>query len=240
MIGLTSGRRMVASTKGETRATVLYTTYSSMIRHAGGIPVILTPGPAAEAGAVVARLNGLLMSGGGDVAPSRYGGSPHETVYGVDPLRDEYEFALAAAAYEARLPTLAICRGMQAVNVAFGGTLMEDISSEDPSMLEHRIAGPGTATHQHEVKLDPLSDLATTLGIDSVATNTVHHQALRDVAGIFKVVGRAPDGIIEAIEPIKGDWKMWAVQWHPEYLGEHDEPSMDLFRAFVRAAGATP
>jgi putative glutamine amidotransferase len=227
---------MVTSTKGETRATVLYTTYTWMVRRAGGLPMVLTPGQGEEAPGVVARIDGLLISGGGDVDPARYGGRPHETVYGVDPLRDEYEMALAHAARQAQLPTLAICRGMQAVNVAFGGTLIEDIPTHATDLLEHRVIGLGTEEPQHDVEIEPGSAMEAALGATSVAVNTIHHQALRQVAPGFGVVGRAPDGLIEAIESTGDDWRMWGVQWHPEYLGQVDGPSMNLFKAFVAAA----
>ena len=236
LIGVTSGRRMVPSTKGETRATVLYTTYTTMVRRAGGIPVILTPGPGEEAEGVIAQLDGLLLSGGGDVDPAHYGGDAHETVYGVDPTRDDYELALARTARERRLPTLAICRGMQIANVAFGGTLIEDIPTSEPSALQHRVPGQGTIEPQHSVTLEPDSAVARALGEGNVEVNTIHHQALRVVADGFRVVGRAPDGMIEAIEPLDGAWPMWGVQWHPEYLGANDLPSLGLFRALVGAA----
>jgi putative glutamine amidotransferase len=227
---------MVPSTKGETRATVLYTTYTSMVSRAGGLPVILTPGSADEAEAVVGRLDGLLLSGGGDVDPSRYDGSPVETLYGVDPLRDEYEIALARAARDAGLPTLAICRGMQVLNVALGGSLIEDIPSEDPDALQHRVEGLGTVQPQHPVALEPGSAVATAIGTTQPDVNTVHHQAIRDLGEGLRTVGWAPDGVIEALEPTD-DWQMWAVQWHPEYLGPDDEPSIALFRTLVEAAG---
>lgn len=235
MIGVTSGRRMVPSTKGETRATVLYTTYTSMVSRAGGLPVILTPGSADDARATIERLDGLLLSGGGDVDPSRYDGSPVETLYGVDPLRDEYEIALARAARDTGLPTLAICRGMQVLNVALGGSLVEDISSHDPAALQHRVEGLGTVQPQHSVSLDPASAVAAALGTAEPEVNTVHHQAIRDLGEGLRTVGRAPDGIIEALEPTD-DWSMWGVQWHPEYLGPDDEPSIALFRTLVEAA----
>jgi putative glutamine amidotransferase len=226
---------MVKSTKGETRATVVYTTYSSMIRDAGGIPVILSPGPAAEAPRVVARLDGLLMTGGGDIDPVRYGGIVHETVYEVEPLRDEYEAALALAAQQRGLPVLAICRGMQIANVAFGGTLIEDIESQVPTALDHQVGGPATVEPQHEVSLEPGSAVATALGTDTVRVNSIHHQAVRTVADRFSVVGQAPDGITEAMESNDPDWLLWGVQWHPEYLGSRDAPSVSLFEHFVAA-----
>lgn len=230
---------MVSSTKVETRATVLYTTYTSMIRHAGGIPVILTPGPADEAPAVIARLDALVLSGGGDVEHTRYRGdegAPLDTLYGVDPGRDEYEIALVHAARAARLPTLAICRGMQLLNVALGGTLIEDIVSDDPRYMNHRIEGEGTAEPQHDVMLEPGSALATALGTANPKVNTIHHQAIRRLADGLVVAGTAPDGIVEAVEPVDRSWPMWAVQWHPEYLGPDDPPSLALFRTLVQAA----
>jgi putative glutamine amidotransferase len=226
---------MVPSTKGETRATVLYTTYTSMVSRAGGLPMILTPGSPDEARATIGRLDGLLLSGGGDVDPLRYDGSPVETLYGVDPMRDEFEIALARAARDSGLPTLAICRGMQVLNVALGGSLIEDIPTEQPSALQHRVEGLGTVEPQHGVSLDPGSAVATALGTTEPQVNTVHHQAIRDLGEGLRTVGTAPDGIIEAIESTDG-WPLWCVQWHPEYLGPDDPPSLALFQTLVQAA----
>lgn len=239
IIGVSSGRRMVTSSAGETRAHVLYTTYTSMIREADGLPVVLTPGPATEVEALLDRLDGLLLSGGGDIEPVCYDGVQHEAVYGIEPLLDEFELALVRGAARRNLPTLAICRGMQIANVALGGTLFEDIKSARPDALEHRRRGQGATEPQHAVELDPDSTTARALGKDTVEVNTVHHQALREVAEQLRVTGRAPDGIIEAVEPTDSSWPMWAVQWHPEWLGRDDEPSLALFRAFVAAAGGS-
>lgn len=237
IIGVSSGRRMVTSSAGETEAHVLYTTYTSMIRRADGLPVLLTPGPATEVEALLDRLDGLLLPGGGDVDPACYSGANHETVYAVEPLRDEFELALARGAAQRKLPTLAICRGMQIVNVALGGTLVEDIKSAQPDALEHRRHGQSATESQHTIELDPDSTTAHALGKDTVEANTIHHQAIRHLAGQLKITGRAPDGIIEAVEPTDASWPMWGVQWHPEWLGHNDEPSLGLFRALVAAAG---
>ncbi len=239
IIGVSSGRRMVNSSAGESRAHVLYTTYTSMIREAGGLPVMLTSGPTTEVEALLDRLDGLLLPGGGDIDPLCYGGTPHQAVYGVEQLRDEFELALVLSAAQRELPTLAICRGMQIANVALGGSLIEDIKSADPEALEHRRHGQQATEPQHTVELDPDSTTARALGKDTVEANTIHHQALRDVAGQLRVTGRAPDGIIEAVEPTDASWPMWGVQWHPEWLGRDDEPSLGLFRAFVAAAGGS-
>lgn len=214
----------------------MYGTYTRMVREAGGLPVVLVPGHADEAVEVLDRIDGLLLTGGGDVDPAVYGGSPHESVYSVDPLRDEFEIALVLAAAERRMPTLGICRGLQVANVALGGTLYEDIKARVPGALEHRRHGPSVSEPQHRVELEPDSTTATAIGKDTVEVNTVHHQALHDVADRLRVTGRAPDGVIESVEPIDTTWPMWAVQWHPEYLGPDDEPSLSLFRAFVAAA----
>lgn len=238
IIGVSSGRRVVTSSAGETKAHVLYTTYTDMIRQVGGLPVVLVPGPATEVDALLDRLDGLLLTGGGDIDPARYGGTPNPAVYDVDPLRDEFELALTIGARDRGLPTLAICRGMQIANVALGGTLVEDIESEMPDALEHRRRGRAATEPQHTVELDPDSMMAKTLGKDIVEANAIHHQALRDVAPQLRVTGRTSDGVIEAIEPVDSEWPMWGVQWHPEYLGRDDEPSLALFEAFVSAAGA--
>ncbi len=218
---------------------MLYTTYTSMIREAGGLPVMLTPGPTTEIGALLDRLDGLLLPGGGDIDPLCYGGTPHQTVYDVEQLRDEFELALVLSAAQRKLPTLAICRGMQIADVALGGSLIEDIKSADPEALEHRRHGQQATEPQHTVELDPDSTTARALGKDTVETNTIHHQALRDVAEQLRVTGRAPDGIIEAVEPTNESWPMWGVQWHPEWLGRDDDPSLGLFRALVAAAGGS-
>jgi putative glutamine amidotransferase len=227
---------MVTSSVGESRAHVLYTSYTEMVREAGGLPVVVTPGPSDEVDTLLDRLAGIVLSGGGDIDPARYGGNAHETVYEVDPLRDEFELAMVRGAAERRIPTLAICRGMQIANVAFGGTLFEDIPAHFPDALEHRRHGHAGTEPQHRVAVDADSTTAVALGKDAVEVNTIHHQALRQVAVQFRVTGQAPDGVIESIEPTDSSWPMWGVQWHPEYLGVHDKPSIALFQALVAAA----
>lgn len=238
IIGISAGRRLVKSSEGKTRATVLYTTYSEMVRATGGIPVVLPPGDPAEIPELIARLDGLILSGGGDVEPALYGGEHLDGVYAVDPVRDAFELALVRAAVAQRLPTLAICRGMQIANVALGGTLFEDIATRRPQALAHQVKGEGVREPQHAAYLDSGSSLAQAIGDEVAKVNSIHHQALDDVAAVFRVVGTAPDGIVEAVEPTNDDWPMWGVQWHPEYLGAGDPASRRLFAAFVdRAAG---
>jgi putative glutamine amidotransferase len=156
-------------------------------------------------------------------------------VYGIDPARDEFEIALAREARDRRLPTLFICRGMQVLNVALGGTLITDIASAGPALIDHQRIDQPAGTRQHTVDIDPGSSTATALGTTTVTVNSLHHQAIRDLAPGLAVTGRAPDGIIEAVASTD-DWPMWAVQWHPESLGADDEPSLRLFEHLVQAA----
>jgi putative glutamine amidotransferase len=206
-----------------------------MVRRAGGLPVLLTPGPSEQVHDLLGRLDGLVLTGGGDLDPATYGGIAHESVYGVDRERDDFELALARAAAERRFPTLCICRGMQVMNVALGGTLIEDLPSERPGATEHNIAGDEAFRPQHEVNVEPGTTTAKALGCDHLSVNSVHHQALRSVAAGLVVTATAPDGIIEAVAPEDRDWPMWAVQWHPEYRGPDDAPSLGLFQALVDA-----
>ena len=237
VIGLTCGRRMITSSAGETRAHAVYTTYTTMVHAAGGIPLILVPVEAEYIDRVLDGIDGLLLTGGGDVDPARYGGASHETVYDVDPARDEFELAVARRAAARAMPTLAICRGMQVLNVAFGGTLIEDLASEPGLETEHRRHGHDVFHPQHHVRIEPASALARTAGSNEIEVNTIHHQALREVAPALTAVGWSPDGVIEAIEPTDARWRMIGVQWHPEYLGVEDRPSLGMFVSLVEAAG---
>lgn len=235
IIGVTTSRHTLTERLDKDRVYLAFVTYTSMVRAAGGIPVSLTPGAVDEVPALIDRLDGLLLAGGGDVDPARYGGATHESVYGIDPARDEYEIALVRAARERRLPTLCVCRGMQVLNVALGGTLIADIGTHGPGLIDHRRIDQPAATRQHTVGLDPNSSTAMALGAATVTVNSLHHQAIGDLAPGLVVTGRAPDGIIEAVAPTD-DWPMWAVQWHPESLGADDEPSFRLFDQLIRAA----
>jgi putative glutamine amidotransferase len=172
---------------------------------------------------------GLVLTGGEDVGPERYGAAPHPRLGDVDRDRDAAELALIAAARARRLPVLAICRGIQILNVAYGGTLYQDLGSEHPSSIAHE----GDAT-RHAVRVEHGSLLARTLGAGSAQVNSRHHQAIRDLAPGLKAVAWAEDGVIEAVEASEpgATWTV-AVQWHPEDLNERA-----LFDGFARAVSA--
>jgi len=208
--------------------------YTAALAEAGVVPIVVPPLPADAAPAILDGVSGLLVTGGEDVAPSRYGELPHPTVEAHE-QRDEIEIALVTEARRRGLATLAICRGIQIVNVAFGGTLVQDIPTQYTGSLAHDPPEARDA-RVHEVRVDPESRLARALGTDQLLTNSFHHQALARVANELCVTARAPDGIIEGAESAIPDWWMLAVQWHPEELTQTPEPwDRNLFRAFADA-----
>jgi putative glutamine amidotransferase len=179
-----------------------------------------------HAAAALGGVRGLVLTGGEDVAPQRYGAAPHPRLGTVDASRDATEVALIDAARQRRLPILAICRGIQILNVALGGTLYQDLDSERPGTLSH-----SDEASRHGVRVAPGSLLERTLGTQSATVNSRHHQAIRDLAPGLKAVAWAEDGVIEAAEPKSADdpWIV-AVQWHPEDLTERA-----LFEGFAQA-----
>jgi putative glutamine amidotransferase len=214
--------------------------YVAAVEAAGGEAVVLPPSDE-EPGARLSRLDGLLLSGGEDVDPQRYGASPHPTTHPASAARDAHEIALARAAREAALPTLAICRGIQVANIAFGGTLEQHVPDAFGESVPHRVEVEGKALRGllpgHDVAVDAGSRLATLAG-SRVTTGSRHHQAIGRIAPGFRAVAHAPDGVVEALEPDAAGPFWLGVQWHPE--STLDEPdggvSRAIFRSFVDAA----
>lgn len=187
--------------------------YSEAVTSVGGLPFLLPTRPSDELLGYLDRIDGLVLTGGGDVDPESYGADPSPVVGGVEPFRDEAEIELVRAALTRRLPVLGICRGCQVMNVALGGTLIQHLPevSELPHFVpESRESG------QHGVRLDPGSRLAAAVGADELLVNSVHHQAVRNLAPGVRAAAWAPDGIVEAIEVDDAPWI--GVQWHPENL----------------------
>jgi putative glutamine amidotransferase len=213
--------------------------YVRAIEAAGGIPLLIhLTRDSAVLDAHYRRCDALLFAGGGDVDPKHFGAAPHPQLGKIEELRDEVELTLARRAAGDGLPVLGICRGIQLLNVALGGTLYQDIPAERPDALDHYASrnGPDRAHMAHTVALEQDSWLATQLGTTELSANTFHHQALRDVAPGLRVTGRAPDGIIEAIEGAGANFIV-GVQCHPEELWEHaDSRWTRVFEAFVNAA----
>ena len=211
--------------------------YRQSILHVGGEPRVLDLSmPVGEA---LAGIDGLLLTGGADVAPALYGEAAHPTVEAAEPGRDEFEIALITAARERELPIFAICRGVQVLNVAYGGTLVQDIPSELPGALGHSLPCPPNQayTFAHEIWIEKDSLLSTLmrerLTDDTCEVNSRHHQAVKDVARGFTVSATAPDGVIEAIEDPAALFCL-GVQWHPENFFRTGE-FRPLFEGFLEA-----
>jgi putative glutamine amidotransferase len=197
--------------------------YTVSIRGAGMLPVVLPVLDPGDADAALDGVAGLVLTGGEDVNPSRYGAAPHPELGETNDGRDAFEMALVGAARARALPTLAICRGIQVLNVALGGTLVQDIPSEWKEPIVHDGDWARTA-RVHEVDVTPGSRLARALGTERPVVNSMHHQAIGTVASPLATVARAPDGIVEGVEWPSDDWWMVGVQWHPEELTATPEP----------------
>ena len=210
--------------------------YTRALTRAGMIPLVLAPIDTRFAADVVARVDGVVLTGGEDVAPHRYGAPPHPSTDPPHETRDASEIALIAAARAAKLPVLAICRGLQIMNVALGGTLVQDIPSERGSSTVH-TRSDARATRVHDVRITAGSRLAEALGATTLTVNSSHHQAIDRPGSGLKINATAPDGVIEGAEWTDfHDWWMLGVQWHPEELTETPEGwDRALFLAFREA-----
>lgn len=213
--------------------------YVRAVERAGLVPLVVPPfADTADAGAILDRVDAVLLTGGEDVAPAAYGAAAHPALGPVNDLRDATEIALTIGAQARTLPLLAICRGIQVANVALGGTLIQDIPTERPGTLPHDREGE-RAARVHDVAVTPGSRLADALGADAITVNSFHHQALDRVAPALRVTATAPDAIIEGVESADPAWWMLGVQWHPEELTETAEPwDRGLFAALARAIRA--
>lgn len=215
--------------------------YVNALTRAGLVPLV-TP-PLEEVSAVNRALDaaqGLVLTGGEDVDPARFGEAPHPRTNPPHPRRDAWEIALARAAQARRLPVLAICRGIQVMNVALGGTLVQDIPACCPGALAHDGAA-SRSTRVHAVEIDDGTRMAEALGTTRLAANSIHHQAVARVAEPLRVVARAPDGVVEGVEARDPGWWMLGVQWHPEELVEAPgDWDRRLFAAFAAACLGRP
>ena len=215
--------------------SLLLQAYIHAIMQAGGVPVMI-PSMLAEQGwnVLYERLDGILFSGGGDIAPEYYHGENHQRVAGIDPLRDTIEFNLLRAVVDDGKPFLGICRGIQTVNVGLGGTLYEHLGEQFRGEIDHTYPSTMRTTLVHEVKIEEGTRIAEVVGEPILKVNSLHHQGLRDVAPNLRVVAHAPDGLVEAVELPDHPFGL-AVQWHPEWMTDQLS-TRKLFKAFVDAA----
>ena len=211
--------------------------YVRAVLAAGGLPVLLLPELSPEQSTeLFDDCDGLLLTGGEDIEPSRYQATPHPRLGAVDPRRDANELALVIEALARDLPILGICRGIQLVNVAFGGTLVQDLPAERPGPTDH---DPPHARNvrSHAIEVAEGTRLADIVGMAVFDANSLHHQAVDRLGDGLVASARAPDGVIEAVESADSDEWLVAVQWHPEELAlEPRAADLKLFAALIAAA----
>jgi putative glutamine amidotransferase len=223
----------------------LAASYLRILERAGLTPVVIAPfaGDLADVEASIDRVfgavAGLVLTGGEDVTPGEYGAAPSPHLGRVNADRDMTELAMVRAARDQRVPTLAICRGIQVLNVALGGTLIQDLPTEKPGAIAHDPEEPRTS-RTHNIQLAPDSRVFDALGAATLDVNSVHHQAIAKLAASLVVTAKAPDGVIEAVETGRRDpWWVLGVQWHPEeFADDSAAPDHGLVAAFAAALGA--
>ena len=232
LIGITSDVGRNSSGQPQTR---LNEAYFRALADAGAAPVVIPSDLDPDASTdLLARLDGVLFSGGGDIEPWRYKGGDRGKLVDISPARDEVELLLVNLAVESRRPFLGICRGCQVVNVALGGTLYEDLNANPIGAIRHDVPGKESPVPAHDVSVEQGTVLGRILDRDSLGVNSHHHQGLNQIALGLRVSARAEDGLVEAVELPEHPFGL-AVQWHPEWL-THQEWTRNLFSAFVVAA----
>jgi putative glutamine amidotransferase len=224
---------------GDTNRVRLAAAYVSALENAGLIPLIVPPlSSDGAAEAIIDSVSGLVLTGGEDVDPARYGEKRHEKVRSVNTARDATEAALISAARSRRTPVFAICRGIQILNVALGGTLVQDIPSECRTQIAHDEDSPRDS-RAHEISIEAGSIIARAVGTEHCTVNSFHHQSVKRVAPGMRITARSPDGVIEGMESADDQWWVMGVQWHPEEMTDSPEPwDRGLFKAFAQRLGA--
>ena len=213
--------------------------YLDAVQRAGGVPIVLPPQlDAAARDVLLASIDALLLTGGGDMDPARFGEAPHPTLYDVAPARDSLELDAVRVALARGVPVLAICRGMQVLNVALGGTLHQDVGTEPGTQLQHSQQKDGVPRDEptHKVRIEPDSRLARVMGTDAVEVNSMHHQAVKALGEGLCAVAWASDQIVEGVEHTDPTRFVLGVQWHPEELVRRADSARRLFAALVAAA----
>jgi putative glutamine amidotransferase len=225
------------TTYGENRngSFILPADYVESVRRAGGAVVLLPPGEA-HFEEVLCRIDGLILAGGGDIDPVRYGGASHKTMYMLDERRDTMELPLAQQAMDRNLPTLAICRGCQIINIALGATLLPHIPDVYGEKVKHRL--PPREPVPHEVQVNGDTRLADIMGATCVNPMSWHHQAVDQPGTGVEVIGRAPDNVPEAFDVPEKE-NLIAIQWHPELTADRDPTQQRLFDWLVRKSTET-
>lgn len=217
--------------EGKREEAFAYLTYVESVRRAGGIPLLIPPQPE-NADELMRELDGFLLAGGYDCDPAAYGEERHPTLEPMDARRQANDLALAEAARRHRVPMLGICLGVQVMNVAAGGTLIQDIDTQHDTEIRH--ASEPEDRGRHDVIIEQGTQLASVLPAAELNVNSSHHQAVRKVGQGLRVTALAPDGIVEGLEDPHHPFYL-GVQWHPEDM-PGEESAAALFAAFIEAA----
>jgi putative glutamine amidotransferase len=241
IIGITPSAQLDTLAHGTFLRYCMSAPYVRAVAAAGGVPIVLPP-QRESIDELLAVIDGLLLSGGPDVDPARYGDEyVHPATYGIDPDRDQFEIDIFDSAQRRGIPTFGICRGIQVMNVALGGTLIQDVTTQHPgaSDVGHR---------QHERGLEDTAVGHTLSAVESsplpifgnndLGVNSFHHQAIRDIAADLMPVAYSPDGLIEAVV-MRDNPQVFGVQWHPELMFERDNAHLRPFAHLVEAAART-
>lgn len=246
LIGITPSVSEDALPHGSFVRYVLSSRYAAAVAAAGGTPLILPP-LAASVENDLAAVDAIILSGGGDLEPWRFGEHElHPTTYGLSPERDEFELALVQGVLARDLPLLAICRGIQVLNVALGGTLHQDVSlhgNESAERIQHRQHEAGLAADDigHAVTLSSAWPLARPISADSdqLSVNSFHHQVIASLGTGLASLATAPDGVVEAVTLADRRFVL-GLQWHPELMFQRHPEQLEPFRALVAAATQAP
>lgn len=237
LIGITTFRN-VKSTDPFRAIDGQSVTYVDAVLAAGGMPILIPLHLQKEnLSELLDSLDGVLLPGGGDIDPARYGGTNHDKVYGIDPDRDRVEIDLVQLAVERNTPILAICRGFQVFNVALGGTLWEDVLDQRPDSDKHAYFEGYARTHiGHSVHIPDGSCLAGFIGSHSAKpVNSLHHQGVKAIPERLSITATAEDGLVEGLEIPEHRFAL-AVQWHPEEFVHTDTETLALFKGFIDEA----
>lgn len=239
LIGFTPTPQVEETDHGTFRRNALTAYYSKAIEAAGGIPVML-PAHYQEVGEMLDRIDGLVLSGGGDIDPARFGQDLHPKSDEIDAERDAFEYAIFHEAVRRDMPVLGICRGLQLINTALGGTLYQDIGDLKADAQEHRQHSVPVHAEQtyHTVTLAPGNHpLREILGTDTLDVNSFHHQGIDRLAEPLTAIAQSDDGLIEAIDYPDMTFCI-AVQWHPEMLAGDRSDHASIFSAFIQVTKA--